>query len=151
MKLKPGFDDEFQPKGQRWSRPRRSIGWLMIALAVCSGALSVTAGMGKYKRSPRTSFLRAQRAVPIPQVSAPVAQASDPFVVVAAAEIDAGMIVVAPAEIDEAMVSNPESRDRQPTGAPVPGTPLIPVPGDQPGEPGDNAFPPPSPAPGSPR
>ncbi len=93
----------------------------------------------------------SQRTVPIPQVrSACRRRSRDPFVVVAAAEIDAEMVVAAPAGIDEAMVFNPDRRDRQAAGAPVLLTPLIPVPGGRPGQVPGNAIPPRSPMPATP-
>jgi hypothetical protein len=75
-------------------------------------------------------------------VRAPVAQERDRFVVMTAAEIDAAMVVVAPAGIDEAMVFNPDRHARQAWGAPVGVTPLIPVPGGQPGQLPYNLVPP---------
>ena len=78
---------------------------------------------------------RVQRPVQAPQINALAAQPRDPFVVVAAAEIDAEMVVPAPAGIDEAMVFNPYTGERQSAqAAPAPGSPLMPFPGTQPGQ-----------------
>ena len=157
MKLKPGFDDEFQPKRQRRAWPVRSIGRLLVVVAVCGAALSVMAGMGKHKRNVRSFPARVQRPGQAPQTNALVAPPGDPFMVVAAPEIDAAMVVAAPAGIDEAMVFNPYTRERQSAqGAPAPGSRLIPIPGTQPGQvPEDYYFAPqglpPSPAPAQPR
>ena len=134
MKRKPGFDDEFQPKGQRVAWPLRSIGLLMIVVTVCGAALSVMAGTGKHKRNLRYYPARVQRRVQAPQTNGLVAQPRDPFVVVPATEIDAKMVVAAPVGIDEAMVFNPYTGQRQSAqGAPAPGSPLMPLPGTQPG------------------
>jgi hypothetical protein len=144
MKRKPGFDDEFHPKGQRWSWPVRSIGRLMIVVAVCGAALSVMVGMGKHKRNARYFPTRVQRRLQAPQVETLGAQPRDPFVVVAAAEIDAQMVVPAPAGIDEAMVFNPYTRARSSgVDAPAPGSPMIPLPGNPPpGQAPYNVYPP---------
>jgi hypothetical protein len=152
MESKPGFDDEFQPKPQGSSRLVRSIGWMMSVAVVGGVALSVTAGTGKYKKSPRRALLGARQAVPVPKVGAPLAQAQarDPFVVVAAPEIDAKMVVVAPAGIDEAMVFNPDRDDPEPGSAPAQVTPLVPVPGGQPGQVPYFVVPPGSPKPATP-
>ena len=106
MKRKPGFDDELRVKGQRWSWPVRSIGRLMIMVAVLGAALSVMVGMRKQKKNVRYFPARVQQRIQAPQVNARAALPRDPFVVVAAAEIDAAMVVPAPAG-DEAMVFNP--------------------------------------------
>jgi hypothetical protein len=152
MKLKPGFDDEFQPKRHRWSLPVRSIGLVMVEVAVCVAVLSVMAGLGKHKRNVRHFSARAPRPVQIPQVNALVAQPRDSFVVIAAAEIDAKMVVAAPAGIDEAMVFNPYRREKQSEVAdPALESPLTPVPGDQPGQVPFYVYPPMLPAPAQPR
>ena len=44
MKRKPGFDDEFRPKGQRWIGRLRSIGWMIIVVAVCGVVIAVIGG-----------------------------------------------------------------------------------------------------------
>lgn len=151
MKLKSGFDDEFQPKGQQWPWPVRSIGRLMIVVAACGAVLSVMAGTGKHKRNARYFPARVQRPVQGPQVKALVAQPRDPFVVVAAAEIDAKMVLPAPAGIDEAMVFNPYTGER-PSGLSAPGlgSPMTPSPGSQPGQVPYNAYPFQLPAPAQP-
>ena len=142
MKRKPGFDDELRVKGQRRSWPIRSIGRLMILVAILGATLSVMAGMGKQKKNARYFPSRVQQRVPAPRINALVAQPRDPFVVVAAATIDAAMVVQAPAG-DEAMVFNPYTRERQSALAvPAPGSPLIPVPETQPGQLPDDYFPP---------
>ena len=98
--------------------------------------------MGKQKKNVRYYYYpaRVQQRVPAPRINALVAQRRDPFVVVAAAEIDAKMVVPAPAG-DEAMVFNPNTRERQSALAvPAPGSPLIPVPETQPGQLPDDYF-----------
>jgi hypothetical protein len=143
MKRKPGFDDEFQPKGQPWAVPVRSIGRLMIAVAVCSAALSVMAGPAKHKKNVRSFPARVQRRVQAPQINALVAQPRDPFVVVPSAEIDAKMVVAAPAGIDDAMVFNPYAREQQSVqGAPAPGNLLMPLYEGNPGQVPENVYPP---------
>ena len=152
MKRKPGFDDEFQPKGQRVAWPLRSIGLLMIVVTVCGAALSVMAGTGKHKRNLRYYPARVQRRVQGPQINALVAQPRDPFVVVPSAEIDAKMVVAAPAGIDDAMVFNPYTREQQSVqGAPAPGGPLMPFYRGDPGQVPENVYPPQLPAPTPPR
>jgi hypothetical protein len=122
MKLKPGFDNELQPKAQRRSWPVRSIGRLMVVVAVCGSAWSVMAGTGKHKPNVRFFPARVQRPVQAPQIRALGAQPRDPFVVVAGAEIDAKMVVPAPAGLDEAMVFNPYAGARlSGVGAPLQG------------------------------
>jgi hypothetical protein len=143
MKRKPGFDDEFQPKGQRLAWPLRSIGLLMIVVTVCGAALSVRAGTGKHKRNLRYFPARVQRRDQAPQTNAFVAQPRDPFVVVPAAEIDAKMVVAAPAGIDDAMVFNPYTREQQSVqGAPAPGSLLMPFYEGNPGRVPENVYPP---------
>jgi hypothetical protein len=143
MKFKPGFDHEFQPKRQRWAGPVRSIGRLMIVVAVCSTALSVMAGTAKHKRNVRYFPARVQRRVQAPQINALVAQPRDPFVVVPAAEIDAKMVVAAPAGIDDAMVFHPYTREQQSVqGAPAPGSLLMPFYEGDPGQVPENVYPP---------
>jgi hypothetical protein len=129
MKLKPGFDDELQPKKQPWFRSIRSIGQLMLVVAVGGLTVAVVAGIANQKRSRR--YLRGpvvQRPVQVPQVKALVARKRDSFVVIAAADIDAKMVMPAPAEIDEAMVINPDRRDRQAdVSVPGPASPYPPL------------------------
>jgi hypothetical protein len=141
MKLKPGFDDEFQRKRKARSWPVRSIGRLMIVVAVSGAALSVMTGMGKQKRNSRYFPARVQRPIQAPRPSVLAAKPADPFVVVAAAEIDARMVVAAPVGIDEAMVFNPYTGERQSAdGAPTPGSHLMPFPETQPGQLPDDYF-----------
>jgi hypothetical protein len=143
MKLKPGLDDEFQPQEQPWAVPVRSIGRLMIAVAVCSAALSVMAGPAKHKKNVRSFPAKVQRRVQAPQTNALVAQPRNPFVVVPSAEIDAKMVVAAPAGIDDAMVFNPYTREQQSIqGAPAPGGPLMPFYRGDPGQVPENVYPP---------
>jgi hypothetical protein len=141
MKLKPGFDDEFQPKRQRSAWPVFSIGRMMIVVAVCGVGLSVLAGMGKHKRNVRYFPARVQRPIPAPQAKALAVQPRDQFEVVAAADIDVEMVVPAPVGIDEAMLFNPYTRERQSAqAAPAPGSPLMPFPETQPGQLPDGYF-----------
>jgi hypothetical protein len=134
MKLKPDFDDEFQPKGQMRSWPVHPIGWLLVVAAACAIVCSVTAGMEKRRKSSRYFYPRVKRPVQVPQVNAGLPQPRDPFVVMATAEIDAKMVVAAPAGIDEAMVFNPDSQQRQQAlDAADPEGALVPIPGGEPG------------------
>jgi hypothetical protein len=143
MKLRPGFDDEFQPKRQRWTVPVRSIGRLMIVVAVCSTALSFMAGTAKHKKNIRYFPAKVQRRHQAPQTNALVAQPRDPFVVVPAAEIDAKMVVAAPAGIDDAMVFNPYTREQQSVqSAPAPGSLLMPFYEGNPSQVPENVYPP---------
>ena len=143
MTFKPDFDDEFQPKRQRWAVPVRSIGRLMIVVAACCAASLVMAGTAKHKKNVRYFPARAQRRDQAPQTNAFVAQPRDPFVVVPAAEIDAKMVVAAPAGIDDAMVFNPYAREQQSVqGAPAPGSLLMPFYEGNPGQVPENVYPP---------
>jgi hypothetical protein len=152
MTLKPGFDDEFQPKGRERSWLVRLIGYIMIVLATCGVAISIAAGPDKPKRRSRVALPAVRRPIQNPQVKPGPVQPQDPFVVVAAEEIDAKMVVAAPVGIDEAMVFDPETRGRQPAaGAAVPDRFLIPLPGNQPGRMPGNVVPPLSTAPAQPR
>jgi hypothetical protein len=151
MTLKPGFDDEFQPKGRERSWLVRLIGWMMIVLATCGVAISVVAGPGKPKRRSQVALPAVRRRVQNPQVKSGSVQPQDPFVVVAA-EIDAKMVVAAPVGIDEAMVFDPESHNRQQAqGADGPEWFLSPLPGNQPGRMPGNLVSPQSTAPAQPR
>jgi hypothetical protein len=146
------FDDELQPKGERRLRRLRSIGRLIAVVAVCCLAVAVIAGMGKHKRHGR--YVTAKTRAPIPQLQAKavMAQPRDPFVITAAADIDAKMVIPAPAGIDEAMVFNPYTGKRQQgQGAPVPGNPLESVPADPQGEVPEGYLPPQRPVPAQPR
>jgi hypothetical protein len=107
MKLRPSFDDEFQPKRIPWSWSIRSVGHLMLVVSVCGLPLGIMAGMGKLSRYGQYLPARFQRPVQGPLVKAFVASPRDHFVVIAPAEIDARMVWPAPAGIDEAMVLNP--------------------------------------------
>jgi hypothetical protein len=132
MKPRPGFDDELPLKLRPTHWPARSIGQLMIAVAASGLVLAVLAGMGKHKSNVRYLRLRAQRPVQGPQVKALGAQPRDPFMVMAAAEIDPTMVVPAPVGIDEGMVFNPEVGGRQPGLAAPPGYLPVPPAGQQP-------------------
>jgi hypothetical protein len=152
MILKPGFDDEFQPKASNRSWLVRLIGWMMIMLATCGVAISVAAGTGKAKRRSKVGLPVLRRPIQSPQVKSGLVQPRDPFVVVAGAEIDAKMVVAAPVGIDEAMVFNPETRGWQPAaGAAAPDRFLIPLPGNQPDRMPGSLVPPGSTAPAQPR
>ena len=149
MKLRPGFDDELQPKRRAWclagpfDRPIDDRGGRLWADLGRHGG-NGEAQRGTYVRLPR----RFQHDPAVPQVKAPAAQPRDPFVVVAAAEIDAKMVVPAPAGIDEAMVFNPVHRQqRVVTGCSGPGESLIPLPVDPPGQVPENDVLPQAPAP----
>jgi hypothetical protein len=140
MTLKPGFDDEFQPKGRERSWLVRLIGYMMIVLATCGVAISIAAGPDKPKRRSQVALPAVRRPIQNPQVKPGPVQPQDPFVVVAAVEIDAKMVVAAPVGIDEAMVFDPETRGRKPAAGEA-------VPDRMPG----NVVPPRSTAPAQPR
>jgi hypothetical protein len=152
MTLKPGFDDEFQPKVPKRFWLVRLIGWMMIMSATCGVAISIAAGPGKPKRRSQVALPAVRRPIQNPQVKSGSVQPQDPFVVIAAKEIDAKMVVAAPVGIDEAMVFDPESRNRQRAqGAAAPERFLNPLPGNQPGRMPGNLVPPQSTAPAQPR
>jgi hypothetical protein len=138
MKFEADFDDGLAPKGQRRRPSVRSIGQLLMMVAVCGAVvslISVYAETGKQKRNTRLFAIRAPRSVQIPQAQAPAPRPPDPFVVTATAEIDAKIVVPAPAIIDEAMVFNPYTRDRHSAlGASASGSALLPFPATSPGQ-----------------
>ena len=74
MTLKPGFDDEFQPKAPKRFGLVALIGRMMMVLATCGAAISVAAGTGKAKRRPQAVFSAARRPVQNPQVRSGLAQ-----------------------------------------------------------------------------
>ena len=152
MTLKPGFDDEFQPKAPKRFWLVRLIGWMMIISATCGVAISVAAGPNKVKRRSQVALPAVRRPIRIPQVKSGPVQPRDPFVVVAGAEIDAKMVVAAPVGIDDAMVISPETRGWQPAaGAAALDRFLIPPPGNQPDRMPGSLAPPGSTAPAQPR
>jgi hypothetical protein len=141
MKLKPGFDDELQPKGQPSAWSIRSIAWLMIVVADCGLAIAVIAGAGKHNNANRYFPARVQRPAQFPQAKALVVQPSDPFMVIPPAELDAKMVVAAPRGIDEAMVFNPYTGERQAGSyTPAPGGALAPSPVDPRGQVPENGY-----------
>ena len=104
MKLKPGFDDEFQPKDSpgRCPSARSECSW--SSLAPCGVIFAAVAARRREDyRSARSPLfpLQCQRpfSAPLRTSSHSWHQPRDPFVVMAAAEIDAKMVVAAPAGI----------------------------------------------------
>jgi hypothetical protein len=110
MKRQPGFDFEFVAKGSRpwWSI--RSIGLLMILVAVIGLVLAV--GMGIREQKP----VAVRPAFPVMAIPAVLVQPATPpvppdrFVRLADTSIDPQMVIPAPADLDDEMVINPEGR-----------------------------------------
>jgi len=120
MRPKPDPEFEFQPKSRSRSWPIRSIGQLMVVVAL--SGLAMAALPGRSRPRPLTFGARppAVRAVQvIPQVQAP--QVPDPFVREAPGGIDDAMIVTARQGIDDAMIVGPSRlRGRPVSPDPVP-------------------------------
>jgi hypothetical protein len=114
MKLTPELDPELPWKSRRRSWPIRSIGQLMIVIALSGLVLSVVPL--RSRRPAPTAFritrLPGNRTVvqgPVPGRWQQKSSPRDPFVIIAAAEIDSGMVVQADPNLDAAMVFNPEA------------------------------------------
>jgi hypothetical protein len=131
MKREPVFVPKCSAAPRRWSWRIRSIGQLMIVIAVIG---LVLAALPRKSRPPAPLALRltpvpgklAFSQVPVPDVSAQPRTPRDPFVRIAPAEIDPGMVVRADPDLDAAMVFNPDAgrpeswpADRVPGVAPV--------------------------------
>jgi hypothetical protein len=144
MKPKPCIDPDFHANSRRWYWPVRSIGQLMIVVALSAVALALMAGRAPRQVPRKRVFPRFSRNATVfqrpgqgPQARVLVERPRDPFVMVAPAGIDREMIVPAPAEIDEAMVFHPKTGDQpqvltapplNPVVVPEPGQEPIPVP-----------------------
>jgi hypothetical protein len=102
MKPKVDLDPMLQADVRRRRRPVRSIGALMVVVALSGLALGIV-------RTPRGRI--GVRAPVAPRVALKV-QPRDRFVIVAPAEIDPGMVVRAREDIDPGMVFNPDTRRR---------------------------------------
>ncbi len=113
MKNQSGFDPQSEEKARKRSRPIRSIGLLMLLVALC--ALLLSAALETQRKPPPVI------AAPFPVVAVPAVLvyapsrpvlAPDPFVRVADASIDPKFVVPAPPDLDQAMVVNPEAPAR---------------------------------------
>jgi hypothetical protein len=132
MNSKTNFDPELPTKLRRCYRSVRSIGHLMIVVAVSGLLLSVLPAGSRRHRAARVP--RNVALIPRPgeslQAKALPEQTRDPFVIMAPAEIDPKMVKLAPAGIDEEMVVNPYSRGGQsPRRQSPPGNRPAPLPG----------------------
>ena len=117
MKPKPEHDPERPSSSRRWSWRIRSIGQLMIVIALIGLALSVVPLRTQAPAPGVLKFrgVRGRRAMlpgSIGRLPAEVRQARDRFVIVAPAAIDPGMVVQADPDLDAAMVFNPETGRR---------------------------------------
>jgi hypothetical protein len=106
MRPKPEPEFVFQPKHRRWYRPIRSIGQLMVMVALSGLALAVLPE--RHRPMPmalgiRPPAVRAVQVVPPVRVPRPL----DPSVHEARPGIDDAMIVTARQGIDDAMIVNP--------------------------------------------
>lgn len=137
MKPKADFEPEFWTHA---SRPRRPAFWAAAAL-VALGLSGLVLRAGPIPaRAPAVvpvlvARIPAGRIIGRPSVvnpAVPSAQPTDPFVIVAPAEIDPKMVVRARPDIDPEMVVHPESL-RHGTIPIVPGPgPVLPAPGGAP-------------------
>ena len=138
MKPKVQFDPEFGKNARRWYWPIRSIGQLMIVVALSGLMLG---GMSMRSRRPVRNSLKPFRGPmnrvqgPAGQFPAGVAQPRDRFVIVARPEIDPGMVIQARPDLDAAMVIHPGTGGRLSRVAPLvggrpqlPGQAPVPVP-----------------------
>jgi hypothetical protein len=103
-------DPQFDDRGRKPWRPIRSIGLLMLLVAL--SALLLSAAL-ETQRKPPPVIAAPFPAVAVPAVlvyptSRPV-PAPDPFARVADASIDPQFVVPAPPDLDDAMVVNPEA------------------------------------------
>src|SRR5262245_40329764 len=135
MKPKLDFDPEFRANSRRWYWPIRSIGQLMIVIALGGVVLSVVPVGSRQQARPSRPLRRfvpnatlLQGPVLSPQGQAGERQPPDRFVVIAPAEIDPGMVVWARPDLDAGMVFDPYARRRS--------LPTIPMPGSGPAAPG---------------
>jgi hypothetical protein len=143
------FDSRSRKENSRWwSWPTRSIGLLMVMIALSSLSLTVMARGTRRQSKPATPV--TSRSVPQGPVLTPKAapgvpakvmpvpmQRTDRFVIEADAEIDPKMVLKADPTIDPEMVFNPEIDGRLSlpiVPVPVPGNPLVPKRAPTPGE-----------------
>jgi hypothetical protein len=143
MKPKADFDPMYGANWRRGYWPIRSIGSLMIVVAL-SGLMLRAWLIPPRRPGPAARGAAAMLAVPVVvqgSVQAPragVGRPPDRFVIVAPSEIDPEMVVRARDDIDPEMVFNPETgrRGLTPLGqAPagiwsLPGPASVPAPGD---------------------
>jgi hypothetical protein len=122
MKPKVPFDPEFAADARRWYWPIRSIGPLMIVVAL--GGLTLWAApMKRGGKASGPSNLRrvpAGRAAirgPLRSPPAQVDRPRDRFVIMTCPEIDPAMVILAP-EIDAGMVVHPGTPGRASSVAP---------------------------------
>jgi hypothetical protein len=132
MKPKPNFDPDFPMTSRRRYWPIRSIGQLMIVVALSGLVLSVVS-MKSQRPSPSVNVRKrlpmTSRLVQVPsrnlQARDVVQPPPDRFVIVARAEIDPAMVVQARPDIDPGMVFNPYTRRRGSAPSdPMPGVSL---------------------------
>jgi hypothetical protein len=117
MKPKPELDLEIPSRLRRWYWRIRSIGQLMIVIALSGLVLSVVPPIlrGPVRGSLNIKNVRGRKAVipgPIGRLPADIRPSRDPFVIIASAEIDPGMVVRADPDLDAEMVFNPETGRR---------------------------------------
>ncbi|MGP0069194.1 MAG: hypothetical protein ACLQGP_37040 [Isosphaeraceae bacterium] len=129
MKSKVPFDPDFGKNARRWYWPIRSIGQLMIVVAL-SGLMFWGGSLRSrppLRNTPRR-ILRPMTPVRVPAIPspAPVVQPRDPFVVVASPEIDPAMVIRADPDLDAAMVVHPDARSWSPRVASPYDQPLAP-------------------------
>jgi hypothetical protein len=108
MRTKRESELEFQPKLRRWYWSIRSIGQLMVVVALSGLAMAVLPD--RHRPMPLAPGTRpgAVRAVQVvPRVQVPRARAVDPFLHEARPGIDDAMIVTARPGIDDAMIVGP--------------------------------------------
>jgi hypothetical protein len=143
------FDSTFRKKiSRRWSWPIRSIGSLMVMIALSSLSLTVMARGTRRQTKPATPVKswrvpqgpvltrKAARGVPAQVMPVPKPR-TDRFAIEANAEIDPKMVLKADPNIDPEMIFNPEVggwRALPIVPVPVPGNPLVPWPPSGQGE-----------------
>jgi hypothetical protein len=112
--------DDFQPKRTgTWSRFARSAELSLIAVLACGLIFVGLAVAGKRWQLAQPGIMRlaqqprvAPRQFLPPLATAKFTRPSDPFVVMAPADIDDKMVLLAPKDLDDAMVINPDTRER---------------------------------------
>jgi hypothetical protein len=137
------FDSQFRKTPLRWwAWPIRSIGSLMVMIALSGMTLTVMARGTRGPTKPATPVKpwsvpqgpvltpRAAPAVPAKVIPVPKPRArTDRFLIEADADIDPKMVLKADPNIDPEMVFNPEVKLRRSlpiVPVPVPGNPLVP-------------------------
>jgi hypothetical protein len=125
MRPKPDFDPEFPAHSRRWYWPIRSIGQLMIVIALSGLVLSVVPLRSRPAPPVRTRprFSRNPIVIqgPVWGLQARGEQPRDRFVVIAPREIDPGMVVYARPDLDEGMVFSPYANRPVAPAARIPG------------------------------